>query len=196
MFSSAIDSSDNDDDEDNDNDEDDNDTDEDEDELICVFGHRDCWPWCWTPPTPTKEETYFDQHKEDDDQHYDEEEEDQEDENDEEDEHGDDGEGDDYWYRIKIVIRIMMIPRLVILVIFISFVQLWDIVVFRRHIYVRPRSIPSFLWIPGCLYVRVCMAICVSASSANKQPQTVEGNLWRLLYSKRKNFRLIPSTPS
>ena len=63
MFSSAIESGDNDDDEDNDDnyddkdDEEDDDTDDNDGELICVFGHRDCWPWCWTPTTPTKEQT-------------------------------------------------------------------------------------------------------------------------------------------
>ena len=87
---------------------------------------------------------------------------------------------------IKIVIRIMMILRLVILT---SFVQLWDIVMLqahRWHFYVRARSIPSLLSIPGCLYVRLCMAICVSASWANKQPQTVAGNLWPPIFKKEK----------
>ena len=39
----------------------------------------------------------------------------------------------------------------------------------------------KLLWMPHCLYVRVCMAICVSVCCPNKHPQT-EGNLWPLLF--------------
>ena len=42
----------------------------------------------------------------------------------------------------------------------------------------------KLLWMPHCLYVRVCMAICVSVCCPNKHPQT-EGNC-ELSYSREK----------
>ena len=42
----------------------------------------------------------------------------------------------------------------------------------------------KLLWMPRCLYVRVCMAICVSVCCPNKHPQT-EGNLWPLIFKRK-----------
>ena len=58
----------------------------------------------------------------------------------------------------------------------------------RWQLYVRRRSIPGLLWIPGSLYVRVCMAICVSAIRPNKHPQTV-GNLWPPILEEENSFK-------
>ena len=63
----------------------------------------------------------------------------------------------------------------------------------RWQLYVRRRSIPGLLWIPGSLYVRVCMAICVSAIRPNKHPQTV-GNLWPPILEEENSFKSLIST--
>ena len=165
-----IDDNDDEDNSDNDDEEDDNYDNEFDEELICVFGHRNYWPWLWTPPTWRQEQTYFNEHHDDDD--------------------GKDGE---WWSMIKIMIRIMMLLMVILIKILCDFseILLWS--KHRWHIYVSRRSILSPLWIPGCLYVRVCMAICVSAGWPNKHPQTV-GNLWPPIFKKEKlGTDLIPA---
>ena len=95
---------------------------------------------------------------------------------------------------LKIVmIRIMMLLMVILIKILCDFseILLWS--KHRWHIYVSRQSILSPLWIPGCLYVRVCMAICVSACWPNKHPQTV-GNLWPPIFKKEKlGTDLIPA---